>query len=360
MSPRSYTLREVTRQFTRLPADLVELSRVAEPAAARAAGSLRSLERLVLLGSGDSLHAALSAAPLLARAGVECAVLPAATFLQSPPWPEAEARTTAVVGVSASGGNPTVVSAVAGARRHARATVAVTCAAGSPLARAAETSVIVDPRASEPSPGIRTYQAVLLALLHLGAAVCRSPAHRGGGGRPADVVAHTAALGDPETIARAQSATIEGARLAAGPVAALLAPVPVVLVVAGPATSGSARYLAAKFTETAGVPAMAVDPEDWWHVHRFGHDPAHPVVFFVPPGPDRGAALETARRTARSRRLVVVAGAADAEAREVAAVTVPVAEHVAEVARPLVDSAVSGPLAAELARVLHRLPFGRQ
>lgn len=359
MSGRTYTLQEVWRQTSALPSDLHKLGRPARVAARGAIERLGAPDRVVLLGSGDSLHASLVSCTAFHRAGVECRVMSGSEFLQDPPRHDTPVRSTVVVGVSASGGNASVIAAVTSARRHGHPTVAVTGAAGGRLASAAEIPLVLAPGPSAPSPGIRTYQAALLSLLHLARAVCRARPSAPGLSTPATTTALLDGLLEPEPIARAQEWTIKKARRAAQEAARLLAPAPVVFIVAGAAEQGTARYVAAKLTETAGVPAVAVEPEDWWHVHRFGHDVRHPVVFWLTPGGHREAVLETARRTAARRRLIAVSEAAD-DTAGLGAVTVPVADGVPEIARPLVDAAVAGPIAAELACLLGRLPFARQ
>ncbi|MFJ8493734.1 hypothetical protein ACIRBZ_36140 [Streptomyces sp. NPDC094038] len=346
MSARTYGWEEVHRQSSALPADLLALSAPAAKAAGTVARRLGAPRRLVLLGSGDSLYAALAALPAFATAGIRGRAMSGGEFLTRVPSPAACGGPATVVGISASGGNPTVLEAMAEAGRLGHPTVAVTCVADGRLTRAADAAVVLSPGSSAPSPGIRTYQAMLLSLLHL--------AHAWGG---TDATA-SAAL-DPGLLARTQRVSILGARTTADTVARMLAPVPLVQVVSGVSALGTARYLAAKFSETAGVPAVAADDEDWWHVHRFGHDVRHPVLFFLTPGPDRARALGFARRTAERSPLIVVAAEGDEEARAVGAVTVPTAARIVDTVRPLVDAAVAAPLALALARHLGRLPFCR-
>ncbi|MFE4857459.1 SIS domain-containing protein [Streptomyces sp. NPDC056670] len=349
MSGRPYTLEEVERQTATLPADLPSLVEAARTGAGNLVGRLGPVRRVVLLGSGDSLYAAQSSRNAFTDGGIECLAMSATEFLYEFPAPPEPARRTAVVGVSASGGNPTVVAAVSRARAAGHPTVAVTGAASSPLAGAAAAAVVADPGACAPSPGIRTHQAGLVSLLYLAhAARAAREGPRAGG--PFDTAA----------VVRAQVRTLALVENPAAAAARLLAAAPVVSVVAPAGALGTARYLAAKFSETAGVPAAASCPEEWWHVHRFGHDPAHPVLVLLSPGPGRAAALETAARMAARRRLVVLAGQRDEAARAVASVFVPLADGVAQAARPLVDAVAAGPLALGVARALGRLPFARQ
>ncbi|MET7887477.1 SIS domain-containing protein [Streptomyces avermitilis] len=342
MTSRTYTLEEVDRQIRALPSDLPTLAPAARAGAAGAARTLGDARHLTLLGSGDSLYAAQAALPVFVAGGVGAQAMSATEFLRRATRARPD-ELTAVVGISASGGNPSVLAAVAAARRSGRPTVAVTGTPAGALASACDAAVVVDPGPSAPAPGIRTYQASLLALLHL-----------------AHAVAGTDGPAELDAVAEAQRRSTALARAAAPAVARLLAPTPVVHVVAEASVLPTARFLGAKLSETAGVPALVAELEDWWHVHRFGHQARHPVLFLIPPGPDRDAALECARRTAARRPLVVVADAADGEALALGAATVPLTGAVPEALRPLADSVVAGPVAMALARELGRLPFAYQ
>ena len=371
MSARSYTLDEVERQADALPDDLASLTPAAVAGARQVSQRLGRPDAVVLVGSGDSRHAALAARPAFVAAGVAVRVVAATTLARELRGsPGLLARRPAVIGVSASGSNPAVVEALAQARAGGLDTVAVTGQADSPLAQAAAATLRLDPGSSRPSPGIRTYQASLLALLHLARALA-GPAGADAftaldelDGRDAldgldaldeldgrDGLAGLAGLRD------AQRRALAAARQAAVPVARMLRDVPLVRIVAADSAAGAATHLAAKLTEVAGVPSAAVELDDWWHVHRFGHPVAHPVVFLVPPGVDRDAAVAYAVRTAERRRLLVIAGESDTGARAAAELAVSVPDGVPELVRPLVDSAGAGVLAAALARLLGRTPF---
>ena len=347
MSARSYTLDEVERQADALPGDLAALT-AAAGAARQVSARLAGCGAVVLVGSGDSRHAALAARPAFAAAGVAARVVAATTLARElRDSPGLLARRPPVIGVSASGSNPAVVQALAQARAGGLDTVAVTGQADSPLARAAAGTLRLDPGSSRPSPGIRTYQASLLGLLHLARALAEPGAR---------TEAFTA-LDDLDGLRDAQRRALAAARQSAAPVARLLRDVPLVRIVAAGSAAGTAGHLGAKLTEVAGVPSAVAELDDWWHVHRFGHPVAHPVVFLIPPGPDRDAAVASAVRTAERRRVLVVAGESDAGARAAAEHAVPVPDGVPELARPLVDAAGAGVLAAALARLLGRAPF---
>lgn len=350
MSTRSNSLEEVEQQAAALPDDLAWLTAAAAAAARQVCEQVEHRDAVCLVGSGDSRHAALAARPAFAAAGLTVRVV-AATALARELRDSLELRRCrpSVIGVSASGSNPAVAQVLAQAHARGLPTVAVTGQADSPLARAAASTLQLSPGATSPGPGIRTYQASLLALLHLARAL-GTPASSAG----ADVFA---ALDELGSLQAAQRTALAAARQAAAPVARLLRDVPLVRIVAAGTAAGTAAHLGAKLTEVAGVPSAVVELEDWWHVHRFGHDPAHPVVFFIPPDFDHDAALACATRTAGRRRLIVIAGESDTGTRAWAEHVLAVPEGVAEIARPLVDSVCAGVLAAALARLLGRVPF---
>lgn len=324
-----YTLDELERQTLALPDDLPGLIKQASEQVLSALYGRPSPDRVVVLGSGDSLNAAIACAP--AFGGVEYRPMSAAEYTAQPAVPRGR---TVVVAVSASGNNPLLVDAVAGARSGGCHTIAVTANPRSPLGQATETIVELSPGPLEPSPGIRTYQSSLVALLQLaGSGVAADPL--------VEAVGRSIALGRPHV-----SELVDA-----------FADAPVVMVVGSGAGLGTARHIAAKVTECAAVPAVGAELEDWWHVHRFGHDPLSPVLFIGTPGPARETVLTIMRRTVGRRPVVVIAAEDDQEAASLGALVVPVAADIPHIHRPLADHVVAGLLAAGLARRRGILPF---
>jgi glutamine---fructose-6-phosphate transaminase (isomerizing) len=341
----AYSVPEIRRQTGALADDLPGLLDRASEGAARALAGAPAPDRIVVLGSGDSLNAAIASRRAFAAGlPVEYWPLTPSEFLDHPPPGRAPGSGTTVLAVSASGDNPTLLAATTRAREAGCATIAVTARPGSALTEAAEHTVPVRPDgASARSPGIRTYQASLVGLLVLARQLAGGSSGAFGGvdGRLASGVARSA------EIAEEPVATLVPRLAAAG----------IVVVVGFGPTLGTARHVAAKVTESAACPAIGVDLEDWWHVHRFGHALAVPVIVLVTPGCGREAALAMARRTADRRPVVVVAAEDDAEAAAVGIATVPVAAVVPEVSRPLCDHVFAGLLAAGLAQARAVVPF---
>ena len=272
----TYELDEIARQIDLLADDIPAVLRMASE---QAAAVRPWRENVVVLGSGDSIHAALACRTAFAGPGHDVTVTNPVAFADAvahigdlPSW--------TVIGVSASGGNPALAQALAAADRGGAATVAVVGKAASSVAEAAAERVTVAITGLRPAPGIRTFQATLIGLLALA------------GGPPPDVDVLRGAVGK----AAATSACDE--------VAAMLDNVPVLMVVARTEDAGIARHLAAKVTETACLPAMVVEPEDWWHVHRFGR-PADQPVLFCTTTPSHGLAAVAARTAARGPVVLV-------------------------------------------------------
>jgi hypothetical protein len=123
---------------------------------------------------------------------------------------------------------------------------------------------------------------------------------------------------------------------------------------------GTAGHAAAKLIESAAVPAVALDPEEWWHTHRFAHRQQDPVVALDAPQQhdimqrwiDRiiragfPLILITHRDTPSVAGTTCVVTFALPDLGDTAAATQPLAEHV-----------FAGPLAAQIAGQLGRTPF---
>ncbi|MHC8421390.1 SIS domain-containing protein [Streptomyces sp. NB004] len=271
------------RQAGRLAGDLDEMTGpVGRTAAALvSAADWGAADSVHLVGDGDSYYAAVSAElAFRSLAGVDCAATPALGFLEyEAPWlgSRSGGGRRLVVGVSASGFTPRVVEALARAGRQGAATLAVTGVPDSPLARAADHTLPVRLAGGEPSPGIRTYQASLLALLLLAVRLGEARRHHTRDDRDA-MEGEIAALRDG--VAR----TVAGLGDACGRVAELVGDGPVVVMVGSGPALGTAQYGAAKLIEGAGVFARGQDLEEWNHVERFAGPYDMPLFVLAPPG----------------------------------------------------------------------------
>ncbi|MGC9410345.1 SIS domain-containing protein [Streptomyces sp. DZ1-3] len=345
------------RQAGRLAGDLDEMTGpVGRTAAALvSAADWGSADSVHLVGDGDSYYAAVSAElAFRSLAGVDCAATPALGFLEyEAPWlgSRSGGGRRLVVGVSASGFTPRVVEALARAGRQGAATLAVTGVPDSPLARAADHTLPVRLAGGEPSPGIRTYQASLLALLLLAVRLGEARKHHTRDDRDA-MEGEIAALRDG--VAR----TVAGLGDACGRVAELVGDGPVVVMVGSGPALGTAQYGAAKLIEGAGVFARGQDLEEWNHVERFAGPYDMPLFVLAPPGRSHARAVEVAARaTELGRRVIAVAHPRDTAVVRHAAAVLPVAAHSREEFSPLLHHLFAGILACRTGQRLGRAPF---
>ncbi|MEU0008317.1 SIS domain-containing protein [Streptomyces sp. NPDC006314] len=358
-----YSTGTMLRQSAALAADI---ERLTGPVAASAGAALvavpgASLREVVLVGSGDSHHAGLAAQLAFERlAGIPCTALSTQQFLDyGMLGPARQDPATLVVAVSASGSSPRLVTAAQRARARGLPTLAVTGREGSTLGSAATAEVVAALGLTERSPGIRTYQASLLALLllavRLGGARHALPGSGpapGEDGLVAEVTATADAVRDTVRAADAPCRELAERLTETGRPWA-----PLVIAGTGPAR-GTALYAAAKVVEAAGLSAYAQDTEEYWHIERFADPADAPLVVLAPPGPGHARAVElAATASGRGRRVVAVAGRDDTELTHTAWHTVPLAGTAREEWSPLVGHVFAGLLGARLAERLGRTPF---
>ncbi|MFD8326029.1 SIS domain-containing protein [Streptomyces lydicus] len=357
-----YATGTMLRQSAALAADIEGLtgpvtSRVGEALATVPGEALR---RVVLVGSGDSHHAGRAAQLAFLRlTGLPCEALGTEQFLDyGMLGPAGLHAATLVVAVSASGSSPRLVTTVRRAREYGFPTLAVTGRAGSALGEAAGREVAAALGLTERSPGIRTYQASLLALLLL-AVRLGGVRHTLPGGGPA---AEDALVAEIAATADAVRATADAADAPCRELAARLTEAgrpwaPLVFAGTGPA-GGTAMYAAAKVVEAAGLPAYAQDLEEYWHIERFADPADAPLVVLAPPGLGHPRAAElAAAATERGRRVIAVADPDDTALTTTAWHTVPVAGTAREEWSPLTGHVFAGLLGARLADRLDRTPF---
>ena len=279
-----YTLAEVATQRRLLAQDVSAVMVQVVPQWIRLLEG-RSLRRVLVVGSGDSWAAGKAATISFARQGIASRVEGPASVIGA--GQAGLMGDDMAVVVSASGSNPTCVDVVRRLRGGGVPVAAVTGNPESLLAQVATDVVCWRLDGMRPSPGIRTYQASLLTLMTLAAAA-----------GPADL--DSAALSD--SIRQSQSAHPKLVDHLVPLVMSDQGPWPPVVTALG-AHVGSARYIAAKMVETAGLAARFDDLEDWWHVDRFAQPLRTPLVVLDLPAEaeDAGVALiERARATGRA------------------------------------------------------------
>ncbi len=314
------------------------------------AAVLRDVIEVLVVGSGDSLHAAMAGQLAFhAYGGVIARALSVhefATYAREWLEPRPLGRRLVVV-VSASGRTPGALASADEARARG---VPVACVAGdgsSPLVGRGDLTLSYDLPGRMRSPGIRTYQASLTALLQLAARI----GVLGGRVTPAqgDGVTHclrSVADGLRRADKFQRKALDAAGRLSGGPF---------MFLGAGP-HRGTAKHAAAKVIEASGILAVGQELEEWWHVERMA-DPADMSIFVIVT--ERSAVRATqiaAAAQARGRRVFIVAPW-DAPPVLDGCPVLPVAPGVPEELSPLAYQGFGVHVAADLARELGRRAF---
>lgn len=134
------------------------------------------LRGVALVGRGSSEHAACFGRYLLeAGSGRPCVVVPpslvAPPSLVVPPGPGAPYHGFLAIGISQSGETADVTAALAALSWAGAATLALTAAAGSPLAGAADLTVDVGAGVEQAVPATKSFTATLVALLLVAEAI---------------------------------------------------------------------------------------------------------------------------------------------------------------------------------------------
>ncbi|WP_338597094.1 SIS domain-containing protein [Saccharopolyspora sp. SCSIO 74807] len=342
-------------QVTRLPEDFGLLLETV-PAMVDASlpdAHLAAVDEVVLVGSGDSYHAACAAQTAFeALAGLRCEPMSALRYLHYARRhePPADRPTGLVVGISASGRTEPVLRALHRARERGQRTLGVTCTPGSDITRVADHDIVCRLPDSQPSPGIRTYQAGLLSVLLLAV-----HAGRAGRGPAAELDAARSDLAGCADVLAAVPRSLAGpcARLADA-----ISDATAACVLGSGPNRGTALYAAAKLTEGAGLFAVGQDLEEWCHIERFADPPDMPVLLLSVPGRASCDAERVAARAAGlGRRVAVVGEPADPALQHAAIGLALPGDGVREELSPLLYHAFAGLVAAELARRRGMLAF---
>ena len=339
---------------------LPELASAAiEPFAREAAKMLddevcRALERLHLIGCGDSYFAALAAEfAFESIAGLPTEAHNAMSFsrygvvnFDLPSYPQ-RAQTSLVIGISVSGSVTRTIEGVLRARARGLRTLAVTSSTSTPIAQAAGavlTTHVPDlPNAAGVQvPGSRSYLASLLMLF-----VC---ALRIAEGRGQPVATWRAALMDTaERIAQTVALSDAAAQACAERTRDA---VEFVFCGSGP-NFGTAQFCAAKVLEASGDAAIGQDVEEWAHLQYFARVPDTPTFLITARERDasRAEEVKVAMQTI-GRRVIEIAPAATGAAPDLPYAPVP------EVFAPLV-ACVPGMLFAAHRAALLGEPYFR-
>ncbi|MGH3185685.1 MAG: SIS domain-containing protein [Streptosporangiaceae bacterium] len=344
----------MVRQVDTLASDLRAL---AAPVTEQVRAALRgppwsAVRQVYLTGAGDSHYASRSVEMAFETvAGVACRAISAQFFNDYAALSLRLRQGPAVViAASASGRTPEAVAALRTAREQGAATVAVTCRPDSPLTMEAGHSVVAELADLERSPGIRTYQATLLGLLTTAVELAAlrgtgAVGRQAPGGRLGWLADHVA-----ETALTVKERCVEVAEaIAAAPTMAMLG--------SGPSL-GAAMFGAAKMAEAAGVPVLAQDLDEWWHVERRVAPADMPLFVIAPPGQSHVRASYVAAAGRRlGRRVIAVVDERDEGVTRHADAVLPVPARVREEFSPVLYHLFAGYLAAFVARRRGRLAF---
>jgi glucosamine--fructose-6-phosphate aminotransferase (isomerizing) len=238
-----------------------------------------------------------------------------------------------VVGVSQSGASPDVASVLAEARRQGRPTVAITNTPGSPLAGEAEHVVALHAGEERAVAATKSYVNSLGALALLSAGL---------EGAPGRVEALRRV---PAMLDRAIGDSLQRAEPAVG----LLADAPACAVVARGFNHATAFEVALKLTELSGTLAAPFSGADLLHGPIAAIGAGFPVVLVAPSGEVLPQLLEV-RAALRQRGARVLAIADDPGVLAAADAELPLPAGLPEWLSPLVAVAPGQVLAMELAR----------
>lgn len=263
------------------------------PVAERIAATVRErpVDFVYLAGRGTSDHAGIYAGYVLGmlnRLAVALASPSLVSMYGAPP----DLSRALVIGISQSGRSPDIVGVVAEGRRQGAPTIAITNAADSPLAAAAEFTLDVAAGPEESVAATKTYTAELLAVAMLSAALAPDGAERLHAleAVPGAMEDALAAEGEADRLARLDRAMTRAVTLARG------------------LEYATAREWALKLKELCQVLADPYSTADFQHGPLALLEPGFPVLAVAPSGavlPDVLALLGRLRDDAGARLLVV-------------------------------------------------------
>ncbi|MCL6511394.1 MAG: SIS domain-containing protein [Anaerolineae bacterium] len=275
----------------------------------------RSLERLHLIGCGDSHFAALATEfAFESIAGVPTEAQSAMSFSRygvinfDVPGFAQHPGTSAVIGISVSGGVTRTIEGIVRAKARGLRTFAVTSGSHTPIAQAADAVLTtrapdVPNAAGVQVPGARSYFASLVMLY---ACALRMAEARGHNAQRWRAMLLNMGMCVQQTIEMSDAAarTLAERTLDAGEF---------VFCGSGP-NFGTAQFCAAKVLEASGDSAVGQDVEEWAHLQYFARTADTPTFLITARERDvsRAIEVETAMQ-AIGRRVVVVSPAQDHE-----------------------------------------------
>jgi glucosamine--fructose-6-phosphate aminotransferase (isomerizing) len=317
---------------------------------------LKAIHKIYITGDGDSFHAALSSEMVFRSiAGVSCDGVSAMSFLEycADYLPAAHPDGTLVIGISASGGTKRVYQAVDRANQVSEniITLAVSGNVDGIIGKAADRTISVILPDKGRSPGIRTYQASLIAMMLLAIRMAEARGLK---------TADEAGLLREELIALGDQidSTFEASDDLAKSIAKVIKVYPYNIFVGSGPSYGTAVFSAAKIIEAAGVFSMGQDLEEWAHVENLAYPDETPTFVIAPPGKGYWRAVELAKAAKEKGRLVIaVVNQNDQEVAAYADHVFPVIGDVREEFSPLIYHIAADLVAAYLTIELGRALF---
>lgn len=248
---------EVLRRLLARRDEVAELVRRTTP---------QALRGLVLVARGSSDNAAMHGRYLL-ETTAQVPVALAAPSLQTRYGVRPRLEGFLAIGVSQSGATPEIVSTLKELQAGGATTIAITNEAGSPLARDADATLLLEAGEELAVPATKTFTAQAAAFVLLAEALAVRPV----------VLDWKRAIGAVEDAL----ATPE----AIGPLAERLATVERVLAVGRGWLYGAALEVGLKLAETTGVAVYGTSPADLQHGPIAAIHPGTQALCLVAPGP---------------------------------------------------------------------------
>jgi glucosamine--fructose-6-phosphate aminotransferase (isomerizing) len=316
----------------------------------------RSLHRVYTTGDGDSYHAAMAGEMAFEQiARIACEPMSAMRFLEygAEYLPSSFPNDTLVVGISATGGTKRVAQALERAHQASKKviTMAISGNVAGIVGQSAGRKISVQLPDMGRSPGVRTYNASLMALILLAIRI----------GEINDRYHQSEANAmRKELIALADvaEATCAAMLAPAQEAAKALKDASYLLFVGSGPSYGTALFSAAKVVEASGLMAMGQDLEEWAHVERFTYPDDTPLFIIAPPGKGYWRAVELAKSAKElGRRLIAVVNREEEVISGLADFVLPVTGDVREEFSPLIYHIAADLFASYLAEELARNPF---
>ena len=275
----------IFRELALLPSDLTNLVESMDMQVNHLKNSenFKRYDEVFLIGSGDSHCAALSMSMLLQELEVRHTVFSSFEFIHYHKKQNANQKQL-LIAISASGNSPIILEGLQCAREKEMSSLIITGNKNAKSMALASFSLCYTLQDKEVSPGIRSYQASMLSLAILSLALTEKTMDK------------DAFLKELFRLSPFLEDTIQHfTQTTEGLIAAVYKKPTFLFLGAGP-NFGTAKYASAKVIEGTGIPAMAQELEEWWHIERFAAPYDMAVFIFAPGGKSFDRCLEIAEQ----------------------------------------------------------------